>query len=156
MSQSLTLRFANASDFPAVLELASQLASHIEADAPRLTAAQFERYYVTPDAPMRLLLAVHDHRVVGMVSWTLTHELYSADACVYISDVSVDRAARGKGIGTALMIEVMAWARAHNVSKLAWEVWHRNSSAKAFYERFGASVDREAVPYILAVKGSDR
>jgi ribosomal protein S18 acetylase RimI-like enzyme len=102
---------------------------------------------------MSLLLAVHDNRVVGMISWTLTHELYSADTRVYISDLSVDCAARGKGIGTALMIEVMAWARANNVSKLAWEVWHRNSSAKAFYERFGASVDQEAIPHILAVKG---
>jgi ribosomal protein S18 acetylase RimI-like enzyme len=91
-----------------------------------------------------------------MISWTLTHELYSADTRVYISDVSVINAARGKGIGTALMAEVMAWARAHNVSKLGWEVWHRNFSAMAFYERFGASIDRGAVPYVLPLGDSSR
>ncbi len=104
---------------------------------------------------MRLLLAVRDSRIVGLISWTLTHELYSADARVYISDVSVDHAARGQGIGAALMAEVKAWARAHNASKLGWEVWHRNLPARAFYERLGASVDQEAIPYVLALKDEE-
>lgn len=133
MSHRLTFRFADTADFAIVLELASQLANHIEAGDPPLTATQFERYYVTPGAPMRLLLAVDGRRIVGMISWTLTHELYSADARVYISDLSVDRAARGQGIGRALLAEVMGWARAQGASKLGWEVWYRNSSAKAFY-----------------------
>jgi GNAT superfamily N-acetyltransferase len=137
------------------LKLASQLATQIEAQVPPLTVAQFETYYVSPDAPMRLLLAVHDSRVVGMISWTLTHELYSADTRVYISDVSVDHAVRGQGIGAALMAEVKAWARAHHASKLGWEVWHRNHAAKAFYQRLGASIDEEAIPYVLALKDEE-
>ena len=103
---------------------------------------------------MRLLLALRAGQVLGMISWTITHELYSAETRVYISDVSVDREARGQGIGTALMAEVECWARAHNASKLGWEVWHRNNDAKAFYERLGASVDREAIPYVLALENS--
>ena len=152
MKNGLAFRYAAAADFAAVLELASQLASQIAAATPPLTVVQFETYYVNPHAPMRLLLAVHDSRIVGMISWTLTHELYSADTRVYISDVSVDYAARGQGIGAALMAEVKAWARAHNASKLGWEVWHRNFAAKAFYERLGASIDEEAIPYVLTLK----
>ena len=154
MKLRLTFRYAAAADFAVVVNLASQLASQIVAVAPPLTPAQFERYYVSPLAPMRLLLAVHDHRVVGLISWTLTHELYSADKRVYISDVSVDCASRGHGVGTALMAEVIAWARARNVPKLGWEVWHRNVPAKNFYERLGAAIDREAIPYVLALKAS--
>jgi ribosomal protein S18 acetylase RimI-like enzyme len=152
MRRGLTFRYAAAADFAVVLELACQLASHIEADDPSLTVAQFERYYLSPHAPMRLVLAVQDNRVAGMISWTLTHELYSADTRVYISDVSVDRAARGQGIGAALMAEVKNWAGAHHASKLGWEVWHRNFTAKAFYEQLGASIDREAIPYVLPLK----
>src|SRR5882724_10943829 len=106
MKDRLTFRYAATADFAAVLELACQLARQIEAQDPPLTVAQFERYYVGPHALMRLLLAVQDRRIVGMISWTLTHELYSADTRVYISDVSVDYAARGQGIGAALMAEV--------------------------------------------------
>jgi GNAT superfamily N-acetyltransferase len=152
MRDGLIFRYATAADFGAVLELASQLARQIEAEVPPLTAAQFDTYYVGPDAPMRLLLAVLDSRIVGMISWTLTHELYSADTRVYISDVSVDVAARGQGIGAALMGEVKAWARSNNASKLGWEVWHRNFAAKTFYERLGASIDEEAIPYVLSLK----
>ena len=151
MSVNLTFRFAVAEDFAAVLELACQLASQIEAPLPPLTSDQFEQYFIRPHAPMHLLLALCEGRILGMISWTITHELYSAETRVYISDVSVDRAARGQGIGKALMAEVKCWARANRASKLGWEVWHRNFDAKAFYERLGASVDNEAIPYVLSL-----
>jgi len=152
MKPDLTFRFAVMDDFAAVLRLARQLARQIEAPLPPLTSDQFECYYIRPHAPMQLLLALREGQVVGMISWTVTHELYSAETRVYISDVSVDKAARGQGIGTALMGEVGRWARANRASKLGWEVWHRNFNAKAFYERLGASIDREAVPYVLSLE----
>ena len=106
MKSEVTFRYATAADFGAVLELASQLAREIECEPPPLTAAELEAYYVGPHAPMHLLLAIQNGQIVGMIAWTLTHELYSADTRVYISDVSVDQSARGKGIGAALMNEV--------------------------------------------------
>jgi GNAT superfamily N-acetyltransferase len=119
MKSSLSFRWAEVSDFETVLDLASQLANHIEEEVPPLTVSQFQTYYVAPRAPMHLLLALHDGRVVGMISWTLTHELYSADTRVYISDVSVDRSFRGQGVGAALMAQVNVWARVHNASGTA-------------------------------------
>jgi len=152
MDDGLTFRFAVSEDFPAVLDLAGQLAIQIEAQKPHLTLAQFEHFFIRSHSPMRLLLAVRAHRIVGMISWTITHDLYSAETRVYISDVSVDRAVRGEGVGTALMREVECWARAHNASKLGWEVWHRNVKARAFYERLGASIDHEAIPYVMPLE----
>lgn len=134
-----------------VRDLASQLALHIEEKAPPLTAPQFESRYVGPNAPMRLLLALKESRVVGMISWMMTHELYSAESLVYISDLAVHREARGQGVGTALMSHVKAWAHAHRAQKLGWMVWHRNDSAKAFYEKLGATADPNAIPYGLTL-----
>ena len=151
MKSEVTFRYATAADFGAVLELASQLAREIECEPPPLTAAELEAYYVGPHAPMHLLLAIENGQIVGMIAWTLTHELYSADTRVYISDVSVDQSARGKGIGAALMNEVTIWARARNASKLSWEVWYRNFAAKTFYQRLGASIDDEAVSFVMAL-----
>ena len=51
------------------------------------------------------------------------------------------------------MAQVKAWAGTHNASKLGWEVWHRNVEAKAFYQKLGAAIDKEAIPYVLAPKG---
>jgi ribosomal protein S18 acetylase RimI-like enzyme len=154
MKLGLIFRYAGAADFEAVLDLACQLARQIEEAPPPLTVEQFNTHYLSAHAPMRLLLAVRDHRIVGMISWTLTHELYSAHTRVYISDVSIDQDARGQGVGAALMDEVKAWARANHASKLGWEVWHKNFAAKAFYCRLGASIDEEAIPYVLTLNDS--
>jgi GNAT superfamily N-acetyltransferase len=151
MENKLTFRWAEASDFESVLDLASQLAIHIEEEVPPLTPALFETYYLLPQAPMHLLLALDDDRIVGMASWTLTHELYSAETRVYISDVSVDHSARGQGVGAALIAQVKTWARDNHAHKLGWEVWYRNDLAKAFYEKLGASIHNEAIPYILTL-----
>jgi GNAT superfamily N-acetyltransferase len=149
MTDSVSFRSARSDDFAAVRDLAEQLAAHIEAPLPSLTLDRFVRFYVNDDAPLNLLLAVRGDRVLGMIAWILTHELYSADACVYISDIAVDSTVRGQGIGKALMAQAKAWARAHGAQKLAWDVWARNSTALAFYERFGAKIDREAITHIL-------
>lgn len=152
MSNLLTFRRAEAADFPVVLGLARQLAAHIEAGSPPLTAEQFEIFYLRPDPPMRLLLANEQDRVVGMISWTVTHELYSAETRVYISDLAVETAARGRGVGAALMKEVIAWAATFGAHKLGWDVWRYNETAKAFYADIGGHVDTEALAYILDLR----
>jgi GNAT superfamily N-acetyltransferase len=68
----------------------------------------------------------------------------------------LDFSARGQGVGAALMTEEKTWARAHGACKLGWQVWHRNLAAKAFYERLGAAIDKEAVPYVLQLKDEER
>jgi ribosomal protein S18 acetylase RimI-like enzyme len=50
------------------------------------------------------------------------------------------------------MAEVKAWARSQNASKLGWEVWSRNFGAMAFYEKLGAYIHEEAVPYVLTLE----
>ena len=152
MDGEIGCRWAEESDFEAVLGLSAQLARHIEEEPPALTAEAFAASHVGPAAPMKLLLAERDGQVVGLAAWTLVHELYSGETGLYISDLVVDRAARGQGVGQALMELVKAWAKAAGVSKLGWDVWHANASAMAFYDGIGARPDREAVPYRLTLE----
>lgn len=151
MNATLSYRPAGADDFDAVQDLSAQLARHIEAPLPALTPAQFAARYVGPDAPMHLLLAADGARVLGLIAWTVTYELYSADARLYISDLVVASEARGRGIGGALMERITVWAAARGIAKLGWEVWHRNESAIGFYESLGAARDREALAYVIEV-----
>lgn len=151
MSDRLNFRRAEAGDFEVVRGLAGQLAAHIEAPLPPLALERYLAFYVDEGAPMHLLLAQRGHRVLGMIAWVLTHELYSADARVYISDLAVDSSVRGEGIGAALMAEVKAWARTNGAQKLAWDVWYRNFTAKTFYKRLGGLVDDEAIAYLMAI-----
>jgi GNAT superfamily N-acetyltransferase len=143
------IRRAEADDFAAVRGLAEALAAHIEEPPPPLTRERYLAFYVRDRAPMQLFLALRGERAVGMIAWVLTHELYSAGACVFISDIAVHVEARGQGVGKALMAQAQAWGRAHGATKLGWDVWARNATAMKFYQRLGAVVDTEAVPHVL-------
>jgi GNAT superfamily N-acetyltransferase len=153
MSEDLSFRKAQERDFAAVRGLAEALASHIEAPPPPLTLERYLAFYVRDHAPMHLVLALRENRVVGMIAWVLTHELYSARACVYVSDIAVHVEARGQGVGKALMAQAKAWGRAHGAGKLAWDVWDRNVTARKFYQRLGAVIDSEAIGHVLTLDG---
>jgi GNAT superfamily N-acetyltransferase len=141
-------------DFDAVCGLAEALALHIEEPPPPLTLERYMAFYVGDHAPLHLYLALRENRAVGMIAWVLTHELYSAQAAVYISDIAVHADARGEGVGTALMAQAKAWARANGAAKLGWDVWRHNASAMKFYERLGGRIDPEAVPHLLKLNES--
>jgi GNAT superfamily N-acetyltransferase len=149
VGEGLVIRKAQAGDFDAVRSLAEALAAHIEEPPPPLTLERYLAFYVRDHAPLHLFLALRGRRAVGMIAWILTHELYSANAGLYISDIAVHADARGEGVGTALMAQAKAWGRAHGAAKLGWDVWRRNATAMKFYQRLGAAVDADAVPHFL-------
>ena len=95
MREELSIRKAREEDFAAVRGLAEALAAHIEEPPPPLTHERYLAFYVRDDAPMQLFLAQRGDDVVGLIAWVLTHELYSADLCLFVIDVAVSSDARG-------------------------------------------------------------
>jgi len=151
VSEDLNFRRAQERDFAAVRGLAEALAAHIEAPPPPLTLERYLTFYVRDHAPMHLVLALRGDRVVGLIAWVLTHELYSARACVYVSDIAVYADVRGQGVGKALMAQAKDWGRANGARKLAWDVWDSNVTARKFYQRLGAVIDTEAIGHVLTL-----
>jgi [ribosomal protein S18]-alanine N-acetyltransferase len=49
----------------------------------------------------------------------------------------VDRGWRGRGVGSALLLAAIDWARDHGLHKLCLEVFAHNSSAIALYRKSG-------------------
>ncbi|MBB4379741.1 MULTISPECIES: GNAT family N-acetyltransferase [unclassified Bradyrhizobium] len=145
----MSIRRAEAGDYAAVRSLAEALAAHIEEPPPPLTLERYLAFYVHEHAPVHLFVALLEDRVAGLIAWILTHELYSAQAGMYISDIVVHAEARRKGVGRALMTKAKEWAADHGVTKLGWDVWKHNASAMQFYARLGATVDTEALPHLL-------
>ncbi len=44
---------------------------------------------------------------------------------------------RGRGIGSLLMEQAVAWSRDQGAHKISLEVWPHNTGARALYEKFG-------------------
>jgi GNAT superfamily N-acetyltransferase len=59
---------------------------------------------------------------------------------MYLEDVYVEPSARGKGLGKALLVEVIRTARERGCRRCEWIVLDWNQRAKQFYESLGAKV----------------
>ena len=60
---------------------------------------------------------------------------------LYMDDLYVRPDFRGAGVGTKLINEVIAFAKADNCKKLRWQVSEWNQPAIDFYKSLGANVD---------------
>ena len=81
------------------------------------------------------LLAFDDDRLVGYV--TVQREQHPVTRHVGSLAIAVAAPERGRGIGTRLMEEAIAWSRAVGIEKLVLSVYPHNEAAAALYARFG-------------------
>jgi GNAT superfamily N-acetyltransferase len=73
--------------------------------------------------------------------YLLYNELYDTDLAqriLFVIDLYVRPAARGHGVGRALMAEAERLCRATGGGALLWGVLHQNATAMTFYEKLGA------------------
>ena len=68
---------------------------------------------------------------------------------LYIDDLCVDAACRGKGIGKALYNYVVAYAASEGCYNLTLNVWSCNESARRFYEAQGLVPQKIGMELIL-------
>jgi ribosomal protein S18 acetylase RimI-like enzyme len=83
--------------------------------------------------------------------YLLYHFIYDTDRALrilYILDLLVDEAGRGKGIGTALMQAAETIARQKHIVELQWAVYAPNQAAVNFYRKLGG----ELIEDILQMK----
>jgi GNAT superfamily N-acetyltransferase len=73
--------------------------------------------------------------------YLLYDELYDTDLAqriLFVIDLYIRPAARGHGVGRALMAEAERLCRIAGGGALLWGVLHQNEAAMAFYEKLGA------------------
>jgi GNAT superfamily N-acetyltransferase len=64
---------------------------------------------------------------------------------MYLEDILITEAWRGKGIGTLLMDQLIMVAREKGFKGITWQVLEWNEPAINFYKRYNASFDPEWV-----------
>ncbi|WP_455137986.1 N-acetyltransferase family protein [Thermophilibacter sp.] len=68
---------------------------------------------------------------------------------LYIDDICVDEARRGRGIATALYHRVLDHARDLGCHNVTLNVWACNPGARAFYDAMGMSVQKTCLEQVL-------
>jgi len=104
--------------------------------------------------PLRpVFVAVEGSKVLGYAfcifrQISSSHILKSIKT-LYLDDLCVDEAARGKGVGTALYQRVVDFARESGCYNLTLNVWSCNPSAMRFYQKLGLTEQKVEMEKIL-------
>lgn len=153
----MRVREATLDDVPRLAEYAAELFSEglpgiFARPAPTLEEEEvFVRSRLEPDNAV-LLVAEEGGSIVGLLDFVGGRLAEDRHAGVF--GVSVRRGWRGRGVGTALIRALEAWAREHGVSRLEARAWASNPRAIALYERLG--YEREGVCRAAVVRDKEQ
>jgi GNAT superfamily N-acetyltransferase len=146
----LSLRAAEPDDVPVILEFIRELAEYerlsheVVADEARLGDALFGR---RPAA--EVVVAEVSGDAVGFALFFVTFSTFLGRPGLYLEDLYVKQAFRGRGIGKALLTHLARLAVERDYGRVEWAVLDWNSPAIEFYERMRAEALSEWTVYRL-------
>ena len=136
---SIALRPATPEDAPEIHRLIVALATYErEPDAVVVTSAELATQLASERPPFECLLAEADGVVVGFALYFHNYSTWRGRAGLYLEDLFVEPAQRGRGIGRKLLIALAAIAVARGCARMEWMVLDWNEPAIAFYRSLGA------------------
>jgi GNAT superfamily N-acetyltransferase len=131
------IRFAAAEDAPLLLRLIRELAAFERApDAVVATEADLLRDGFGPDPKFEAILAFLDGEPAGCALFHTRFSTWLGRPGLYLEDLYVVEAARGKGVGKRLMTRLAAIAVERGWGRIDFHVLDWNP-AREFYHRLG-------------------
>lgn len=138
-----TIRQAREEDMADVLGLIRELAVfEREPDAVEVTLEQLRADGFGADPKFSCFVGSRNGDIAGMALFYPRYSTWKG-LVVHLEDLIVTEAARGSGLGSALLTEVIRHAAGIGANRVSWEVLDWNAPAIAFYEGRGARVMRD-------------
>lgn len=99
-----------------------------------ITRTTWERFFDAYE-PVHALVAENQGRLLGLVHYLYHRSTIMLGPICYLQDLYADEAARGKGVGEALIEAVYEQARSAGSSRVYWQTHETNHTAIKLYER---------------------
>ncbi|MBZ5567545.1 MAG: GNAT family N-acetyltransferase [Acidobacteriia bacterium] len=135
----LCIRPATPEDIPLVLEFIRELAAYER--APEQAIARPEdllRDGWGPAPKFRVLIAEWRRQPAGFALFFFNYSTWQGRPGLYLEDLFVRPAFRGRGIGKALLVHLAKIAVSENCGRFQWQVLDWNQPSIEFYEALGA------------------
>ncbi|AHK44840.1 MULTISPECIES: GNAT family N-acetyltransferase [Ensifer] len=101
---------------------------------PDITAMTWSRFFDAYE-PMHALVAENEGRLVGLTHYLFHRSTTSIGPNCYLQDLFTSEAARGKGVGAALIEGVYEAARTAGSPRVYWQTHETNATAMALYDK---------------------
>ena len=134
-----TIRPAIPADEAAWRDLWAQYLTFYATDLPDAVTTRTWTRAMDPLSPLKVRLVVEDDRVLGFATYHWHLSTWGLGADGYLEDLFVTDAARGLGLGRALIDDLIAIGRAQDWSRLYWHTHEDNRRARALYDRYADS-----------------
>ena len=135
------IRAAEPRDLEAIVRLISQLAEFEKLTHLLKVTPETLRPHLFGARPVAEALVVEtDDRVVAFALFFTNFSTFLAQPGLYLEDLFVEPAERGRGIGEALLTRLAQLAAERGCGRFEWSVLDWNVNALRFYERMGATV----------------
>jgi GNAT superfamily N-acetyltransferase len=143
MSNTIEIREGKQADIPAALDLIRELAIYEKApNEVIVTEAEMIRDGFGPSPLFHFYVATLENEVIGIA---LTYIRYSTwkGPMLYLEDLVILEAHRGKGVGKLLFEKCMKRATDLNYEGMIWQVLDWNEPAIRFYDKYQSSYSGE-------------
>jgi GNAT superfamily N-acetyltransferase len=145
------IRPATSQDVATLVELVRELAEYERSpDSVELVPEQLDAVLFGDSPTVFAHVAEVEGRIVGMAIWFLNFSTWTGRNGIYLEDLYVRPAARGRGIGRALLAELAAVAHRSGYGRVDWAVLNWNETALRLYRSLGAAPLDEWTSYRLA------
>jgi GNAT superfamily N-acetyltransferase len=139
VSRVITIRVAAAEDCALLLRLIRELAAYEKApDAVVASEADLRRHGFGPDRQFEAIIAFLDDEPAGVALFHSRFSTWLGRPGLYLEDLYVTEAARGRGVGRRLMARLAAIAVERGWGRIDFHVLDWNP-ARSFYHRLGMS-----------------
>lgn len=155
----MEIRFAQAKDVKGILNLLRQVGQVHHEGRPDIFRTGAQKYGASQvlamlDSPATpIFVAVEDDKVLGygfcMFKKYENDPVIADHATLYIDDLCVDEACRGKQIGKAIYHEIVRYAKLRRCYNVTLNVWTCNPGAMGFYESLGLKPQKIGMETIL-------
>lgn len=133
------IRAATPADLSTIVRLIRDLAEYEKlAHAVDLDEAKLRDHLFGPRPYAEVLLAEDAGAVVGFALFFHNYSTFRGKPGIYLEDLFVVPAARGKGFGKALLAELAKLAVARDCARVEWSVLNWNEPSINFYKALGA------------------
>ena len=139
---SIILRKANKQDIPVILLLIQELAEYERAPKEvTITPEELQLYGFGKNPIFEVILAEENNEVLGMAFYFYSFSTWKGK-CIYLEDIIVKEAYRGRKIGKLLFEAVIMKCKETGAKRMQWQVLDWNTPAIDFYKKYNASLDQ--------------